>query len=172
MHSALKARLARAAPVRDIGRAPSSSAAEPVTLILHRSGPLDQPVTLARLLMATGMPLRAAHTVLNRLADSAWAVTTVPGDADLPALATGLGSLNLQARRRRTAEADGAAIAAVRARHGLSQRAFAELLGLDVRTLQNWEQGRNRPDPAALSLLRVFEHAPEVVEEAMSEPLS
>ena len=62
-------------------------------------------------------------------------------------------------------------ISELRARHGLSQREYADLLGIDVRTLQNWEQGRNRPDPAALSLMRIFAHAPAVFEEALSEPI-
>jgi putative transcriptional regulator len=59
----------------------------------------------------------------------------------------------------------------MRARYGLSQREYADLLGIDVRTLQNWEQGRNRPDPAAVSLMRIFAHAPETFEEALSEPV-
>jgi putative transcriptional regulator len=33
-------------------------------------------------------------------------------------------------------------IAAIRSRTGLSQARFAELLGVSVRTLQEWEQGR------------------------------
>jgi len=44
-------------------------------------------------------------------------------------------------------------------------------MGIDVRTLQNWEQGRNRPDPAVLGLMRIFAHAPDVFEEALSEPV-
>jgi len=36
-----------------------------------------------------------------------------------------------------------------------------------VNTLQNWEQGRRRPDGPALALLRVAEVAPEAVLEAL-----
>jgi hypothetical protein len=37
--------------------------------------------------------------------------------------------------------------------------------------LQNWEQGRNRPDPAAASLAMMFDRAPDLVEELISEPI-
>ena len=40
----------------------------------------------------------------------------------------------------------------IRKRLGLSQRRFAAVIRVPVATLQNWEQGRNRPDPAAVSL--------------------
>jgi DNA-binding transcriptional regulator YiaG len=71
--------------------------------------------------------------------------------------------MNVHTYRRR--QHDPRLIAEVRARHGLSQRKFAELLGLDIDTLQNWEQGRNQPDPAALSLVMVFDKAPELIEQ-------
>ena len=57
-------------------------------------------------------------------------------------------------------------------RHGLSQREFAQLLGLDIDTLQNWEQGRNKPDAAALSLVLAFDKAPDVIEAAVLEPVA
>ena len=63
-------------------------------------------------------------------------------------------------------------VQAVRARHGLSQRECAEVLGLDLDTLQNWEQGRNRPDAATLNLVMAFDAAPEVIERAVFEPVA
>ena len=89
----------------------------------------------------------------------------------MTSLAKELETMNIQVRRRLPPGEAVPDLAEARAQHGLSQREFADLLGLDVRTLQNWEQGRNRPDPAALSLMRVFAHAPEVFEEAISEPI-
>ena len=90
----------------------------------------------------------------------------------MAALASDLAGMNVQVRRRVPAAEAVPDLAEARGKHGLSQREFADLLGVDVRTLQNWEQGRNRPDPAALSLMRVFAHAPEVFEEAISEPIT
>ena len=61
--------------------------------------------------------------------------------------------------------AEKAQVAVVRAATGLSQTAFAKLLGVSVRTLQEWEQGRKMPSGAAATLLRVVERHPEVLQE-------
>jgi putative transcriptional regulator len=53
--------------------------------------------------------------------------------------------------------------AEARARVGLSQQAFAILLGVSPRTLQDWEQGRRAPTGAAKTLLRVAVEHPEVL---------
>jgi putative transcriptional regulator len=53
--------------------------------------------------------------------------------------------------------------AEARARVGLSQQAFAVLLGVSPRTLQDWEQGRRAPTGAAKTLLRVAVEHPEVL---------
>ena len=78
--------------------------------------------------------------------------------------------MNIHTNRQRRLEAG--LIAEVRTRHGLSQREFAEVLGLDIDTLQNWEQGRNKPDTAALNLVMVFDKAPELIEETVFEPVA
>ena len=51
----------------------------------------------------------------------------------------------------------------IRAELNLSQCAFAAMLGVSVRTLQDWEQGRRQPQGPALALLRVAEQFPEVL---------
>ncbi|WP_043274944.1 helix-turn-helix domain-containing protein [Burkholderia pseudomallei] len=50
-----------------------------------------------------------------------------------------------------------------RAKVGLSQSAFAALLGVSARTLQDWEQGRRMPTGAAQTLLRVVVRHPEAL---------
>ncbi len=55
----------------------------------------------------------------------------------------------------------------IRARMGLSQSRFAALLGISVRTLQNWEQGRRQPRGAAQVLLQIAARHPEVVLEVV-----
>ena len=55
------------------------------------------------------------------------------------------------------------AVASIREKMGLSQSRFAELLGVSVRTLQEWEQGRRKPSGAARTLLLIAEKNPRAV---------
>jgi putative transcriptional regulator len=64
------------------------------------------------------------------------------------------------ARRTKIDEPD---VAGIRAAYELSQEQFAALLGISVRTLQNWEQGRRRPQGPARVLLRVAAKHPRAV---------
>ncbi|MDA1369577.1 MAG: type II toxin-antitoxin system MqsA family antitoxin [Proteobacteria bacterium] len=50
----------------------------------------------------------------------------------------------------------------IREKLKLSQSAFAGLLGVSTRTLQDWEQGRRNPQGPAIALLRIAEQHPEV----------
>ncbi len=54
--------------------------------------------------------------------------------------------------------------AVIRLKLKLSQSAFAGLMGVSVRTLQDWEQGRREPQGPAVALLRIAEQHPEVFE--------
>jgi putative transcriptional regulator len=58
-------------------------------------------------------------------------------------------------------------VAEIRERLGLSQAEFASLLGVSVRTLQDWEQGRRVPSGAARTLLLVAERNPKAVLEVI-----
>lgn len=61
--------------------------------------------------------------------------------------------------------AEKALVATARAATKLSQAAFAKLLGVSVRTLQEWEQGRKIPSGAAATLLKVAARHPKVLKE-------
>jgi putative transcriptional regulator len=56
-------------------------------------------------------------------------------------------------------------ITQARLKAGFSQSSFAALLGVSVRTLQEWEQGRREPTGAAKTLLKVAIVHPEVLRE-------
>ena len=58
-------------------------------------------------------------------------------------------------------------VAAIRRTMKLSRIKFANRFGLDARAVQDWEQGRRRPDRSARVLLRVIEKHPEAVEDAL-----
>jgi putative transcriptional regulator len=59
-------------------------------------------------------------------------------------------------------------VKAIRKRLGKSQAEFARMIGVSVATLQNWEQGRRRPEGPARALLRVAAENPEAVAAALS----
>lgn len=60
-------------------------------------------------------------------------------------------------------------VRAIRAHYGLTQELFAQLLGISLGTLRNWEQGRRRPDGAARMLLKVAAKHPEAVLDVVRE---
>jgi putative transcriptional regulator len=53
--------------------------------------------------------------------------------------------------------------AEARAKVGISQSEFATLLGVSVRTLQDWEQGRREPSGAAKTLLKIAARSPDAI---------
>ena len=58
-------------------------------------------------------------------------------------------------------------VKSIRAKTGLSQTRFADVLGVSKRTLENWEQGRRHPTGPARALLKILDadpkHAMEVL---------
>jgi putative transcriptional regulator len=58
-------------------------------------------------------------------------------------------------------------IKAIREQFQKSQREFAYMIGVSVGTLQNWEQGRRKPEGPARALLQVASKHPEAVMEAL-----
>ena len=55
-------------------------------------------------------------------------------------------------------------ILALRERLNISRAVFARTLRTNVRTLENWEQGRARPNAQAALLIRMVENYPDTVE--------
>ena len=55
-------------------------------------------------------------------------------------------------------------LARVRKRMNLSRGLFAGYLRTNVRTLENWEQGRARPNAQAALLIRLVERFPDTVQ--------
>ena len=60
-----------------------------------------------------------------------------------------------------------ALVQAVRWRSGLSQAEFAKAFHIDLTLLEDLEHGDARPDAALTAYLRVIDHAPEIVREAL-----
>ncbi len=55
----------------------------------------------------------------------------------------------------------------VRGKLNVSQNEFAIMIGVSVRTLQNWEQGRRKPEGPAKALLRIASRNPQAVLDAL-----
>lgn len=55
-------------------------------------------------------------------------------------------------------------VRAIRKAANISQSQFAELIGVNVRTLQNWEQHRTRPTGPARALLKIVASNPKSIE--------
>ncbi len=69
----------------------------------------------------------------------------------------------IKLRARQIYIPDDVDIRAVREKAGLSQADFAFRYGFNPRTLQEWEQGRSKPETAVLAYLKVIEKNPEGV---------
>ncbi len=70
-----------------------------------------------------------------------------------------------KASRRFVVEASG--VRAIRERTSLSQSEFANLIGVSIKTLQNWEQDRRRPTGPAAALLQIIAHEPQLALKAI-----
>jgi putative transcriptional regulator len=57
---------------------------------------------------------------------------------------------------------------ALRERLHLSRSVFAHYLRINPRTLENWEQGRSKPNAQAALLIRLVEKYPDTVERLAS----
>lgn len=89
--------------------------------------------------------------------------------SDIPEITEAQFARSIPARvRRRLMEGkieSGDDVAALRRFVGLSQTQFAQAMGISVHTLRNWEQGRRRPDGAAIGLLRIAARHPRIIRE-------
>jgi putative transcriptional regulator len=75
-----------------------------------------------------------------------------------------------QRKASRRFEVGSSCIRGIRERTSLSQSEFAQLIGVSVKTLQNWEQDRRRPTGPAAALLRIIAREPRLAVEAIHRP--
>lgn len=58
----------------------------------------------------------------------------------------------------------------IRKKLGMSQKVFAEYFGVNLRTIQDWEQGRRIPSGPSRNFLCVIDREPEAVRAALIGP--
>jgi DNA-binding transcriptional regulator YiaG len=126
---------------------------------------MTKPVDVARLLVKHGLSLRKAHETLGRLADGESVAVELQAADEKKRLGSELLKLGILARAITLPAAD---VKRIRERFGLSQAEFAIRFGFEIDTVQNWEQGRNRPDQAMQLLLKIIEAYPEDVEAVLT----
>jgi DNA-binding transcriptional regulator YiaG len=144
----------------------SDSGGERVELILMppTSGRLGDVFEIAHLLVHAGVSVRTAKKTIESLASGRTAYVEAPAVSDYEDFKQSMMNLNVAVHRIEKRTVD---VKALRARLGISQEAFAGRYGLDIKTLQNWEQGRTKPEGPAAILLQLIERDPEKVVELL-----
>jgi DNA-binding transcriptional regulator YiaG len=128
-------------------------------------GKIQQPVDVARFLRSHGLSLRKAHEALDRLAARETVAVELYAE-DAGKLISELSDLGVKANPIMPPQVDAKQ---VRERLGLTQAEFALRFCLELDTVQNWEQGRYRPDPAAQLLLSIIETDPKFVDSVLAK---
>lgn len=67
-------------------------------------------------------------------------------------------------RGAKTTELQAPDVRTIREAAKISQSQFAKLIGVNLRTLQNWEQQRTRPTGPARALLKIVASNPKAIE--------
>jgi len=165
--------MARFAP---LGPVPAAGPVRSCSEITHphllvRIGPFIHRISVVRRLQAEGLSLKAGHTAITELAAFDHSICMLPDDTDLDRLAADLAALDVGLRRNAIVVRPSDYLRDVRRRHDLSPIEMAIRIGVPLATLQTWEQGSDRPDPAVLSLVRIFDRHPQIVADALFEPL-
>lgn len=158
-----KEALARQAETPVERRAPSGSR---IALLLTMPGEIPLPVTTIQTIASFGTSLRKARDTLDRIArgETVAIELVCPGGRDVVTELSELG-VGVQVVERPRVD-----VRTIRQRLDLTQAEFAIRFGLELDTVQNWEQGRYSPDPAATVLLKVIEQNPEAVDAALAGP--
>ena len=165
MDSKLKELFGRLGPIRVIDRVSSGS---PENIILKWKTDLRQVRTIPAILTLArrGMTMLRAKRAIEAMCDDGVAIVHVPTVEDLTVLTAELAEAGVAAKRIVSEPID---VKSVRAQLGLTQEQFAMRFGLELDALQNWEQGRTKPDKAAQSYLRVISMRPRETSEALEE---
>ncbi|MBE7200496.1 MAG: type II toxin-antitoxin system MqsA family antitoxin [Parafilimonas terrae] len=140
--------------------------AERLGLTRIRGSDLDT-VAAARALIRRHLPIKAAHALMTELFDTGEAYVEVPKVESLERLVSELRALGIEARRHGP---DEISVRVVREALHLSQAQFALRFGLEEATVKNWEQGKSRPNIAAMTLIWTIHRHPEAVIDALATP--
>ena len=164
--SSLRERFARLGPVRDVDRSRSGS---PVEFVLRPARARIDTISATRVLAKRGLSMLRAKRAIEAAVETGEACVRLPkvgiaGDVTRELEPTGIRALRL-AHPMDVSEM----LRRMRADLGLTQEQFALRFGFDLDALQNWEQGRRKPDRAISAYLRVIARNPDVASRAQEE---
>lgn len=169
MKSLLKERVGRAGAASARSPEPSGTAVA-LNLRPDRDGSAQvATIPAMEALVKRGLPLLRAKRAIEAMRDDGFAFVEVPRVDDVRALADALREAGVVARPsivRPTGDGDDKVVdvAALRRRLGMTQERFATVFQIALPVLRNWEQGRNKPDKVAATMLRMIEAHPKEVE--------
>jgi DNA-binding transcriptional regulator YiaG len=157
MKRELKARLERLGPIPAINRARSGS---PVNLILRPDGALAKvkAIDATGILARRGVSVVKAKRTIETMVEHGEVRVHVPTVENIKMLSRELKVVGVRAAQIAGSPVDPRK---VREKLGLTQEQFALRYGLDLDTVQNWEQGRTKPDKASAAYLRVIARQPD-----------
>lgn len=125
-------------------------------------------INAIKALARRGPPLAKAKRAVEDMVDHGRAELTLDAIDSHAELARDLQAAGVRATRVAVRDVD---VRELRDRLGLTQEAFAERFGFNVRTVQGWEQGRDRDATANVALLAI-EHNADSVAQAIEQPLT
>jgi DNA-binding transcriptional regulator YiaG len=165
MKRELKARLERLGPIPAINRVHSGS---PVDLVLRPDGALANVKTIdaTGILARRGLSVLKAKRTIEAMVEHGEARVHVPTVESVKTLTRELKAVGVRAAQIAGSSVDPRK---VREKLGLTQAQFALRYGLDLDTVQNWEQGRTKPDKASAAYLRVIARRPDEAAAAQVE---
>ncbi len=156
--SSLEARFGPRARIRGIDRVTSGS---PGKFSLRPEPGFFSTVDVVRALARRGVTLSVGKRAAERMLEGHAAAVDVPMVEDRAAFARDLADLGVTIEEIKTPT--GADVARLRERLSLSQEQFASAYTLELRTLQNWEQGRNALDAQAALLVKALDRYPDLM---------
>jgi DNA-binding transcriptional regulator YiaG len=148
-----------------------SSSGERIKVVLAppKGGPLGNTIEVFRVLVEAGLSVRAAKDVSDRLRDRAPVFVDAPSVENFARFKARIEQEGIAVQR--LADAPGELdVKALREKLQLSQSEFAGLFRFGLDSVQNWEQGRTRPDRSAATLLDMIRRDPNAVMALLVEP--
>jgi DNA-binding transcriptional regulator YiaG len=164
--SSLRERFARLGPVRDVDRNRSGS---PVEFVLRPARARIDTISATRVLAKRGLSMLRAKRAIETAVETGEVRVHLPNVDIAGDVIRELRLAGIRAQRLAHAMDVSEMLRRMRAELDLTQEQFALRFGFDLDALQNWEQGRRKPDRAISAYLRVIARNPDAAARAQED---